>query len=68
MKFNCGESKCAELQRDWKEKTTWHKWFAWFPVRISESECVWLEIIEQKYNPDECNWEFRTIEVSKDKP
>jgi hypothetical protein len=45
MKFNCGP--------DWWERhklsKLWHRWFAWFPVRIGERKCVWLEFIERKH-------------------
>lgn len=26
----------------------WHKWFAWFPVRISDQENAWLEYVERR--------------------
>ena len=28
--------------------TRWHRWFAWFPVRISDDDCRWLEWIERR--------------------
>ena len=45
-------------------RTEWHRWFAWRPVRLPEMNyegvrvpkmCVWLETIERKreYNLDE---------------
>ncbi len=33
------------------EKTNylkWHKWFAWYPVRLNNKTIVWLETIERK--------------------
>lgn len=26
----------------------WHKWFAWYPVRIGECDHRWLETIERR--------------------
>jgi hypothetical protein len=28
----------------------WHSWFAWHPVRISNTQLIWLEIVERKGN------------------
>lgn len=35
-----------EMRRSKKEK--WHKWWAWYPVRIDHYTLVWLETIERK--------------------
>jgi hypothetical protein len=34
----------------WKnaDKTSWHKWFAWYPVTIDGNEKVWLETVERQ--------------------
>lgn len=34
-----------------KDRTLWYKWFAWFPVRINDNECIWLETVERKEIP-----------------
>jgi len=26
----------------------WHKWFAWYPVRISDTTKVWFEVIDRR--------------------
>jgi 3',5'-cyclic AMP phosphodiesterase CpdA len=26
----------------------WHEWFAWYPVRTSDTELRWLEIVKRK--------------------
>lgn len=26
----------------------WHSWFAWYPVRISDTEIVWLQKVQRK--------------------
>ena len=28
----------------------WHRWFAWYPVRVSDDYVVWLEFIERRRN------------------
>lgn len=39
------------------KKTDWHFWFAWRPVRINETELIWLERVErQLIVDDEGNW------------
>jgi hypothetical protein len=35
MKFNCNKIKRPRAKR----------WFAWYPVQMSQNECVWLEFI-----------------------
>jgi hypothetical protein len=29
---------------------TWHVWFAWYPVRIKDHDCRWLEKVERRGN------------------
>jgi hypothetical protein len=52
MKFDC--------DRHYK----WHKWFAWRPVRLGDSDCRWLEIVERKkVKAYGCHWrtDYRPI-------
>lgn len=54
MKFNCGptrEARDAMLRR-------WHRYFAFFPVRVGERECVWLEWVERMGTQHMCGWEY----------
>ena len=44
MKFDCGETASEYFAR--LEK--WHRWFAWYPVRIGYRDCRWLEYVERK--------------------
>lgn len=44
MKFNCGHSTSKKN----KLKEDWHDWFAWYPVRVAEGDCRWLETVERK--------------------
>lgn len=34
-------------KRNNRDKSRWHKWFAWHPVVI-ENDCVWLETVERR--------------------
>lgn len=31
-----------------KEREQWHKWFAWYPVRLPSKKFVWWELIDRK--------------------
>lgn len=51
MRFTCGERKArreAQLQAEITRVTEWHPWFAWLPVRVTSSDCRWLEWVERK--------------------
>lgn len=59
MTFNCGPTR--EEKKAAKEK--WHKWFAWYPVRIENHDCRWLETIERKgeyklLSDIDCGWVY----------
>lgn len=41
MKFRCGESRKDYIKR----MGQWHRWFAWYPVRVGENDCRWLEFV-----------------------
>lgn len=47
MKFNCGSTKAAEKRERW---LNWHRVFAWWPTRVGDNDCRWLECIERKYD------------------
>ena len=64
MKFNCGPSTEKPDSR-----MTWHSWFAWFPVRISDNDCRWLETVERRGNTEYYldgkkywNYEYRPLD------
>lgn len=59
MKFSCGYSPNLKrktkmvfhnirAQKWFKKYTNWHKFYAWYPVRIEEKHCRWLEYVERK--------------------
>lgn len=29
-------------------KAEWHRWFAWYPVRLSCGITVWMEVVERQ--------------------
>ena len=37
-----------------KNKTQWHRWFAWYPIRI-EGKLIWLRFVERQVGYYE-NW------------
>ena len=45
MKFNCGP-----FTKNLDSRLTWHHWFAWYPVRISDNDCRWLETVDRRGN------------------
>ena len=44
MKFKCPQ----KLEEN--EKLFWHDWFAWFPVRVANNDCRWLETVARRGN------------------
>lgn len=57
MKFDCDK---------WKYKYEWHRWFAWYPVKVAEHDCRWLEYVDRKgelicggFGDAFWNWEYR---------
>lgn len=61
MKFDCGETwleKKARLER-------WHRKFAWWPAKLSDHDCRWLEWVERKgeyiewFDGAYWKWEYR---------
>lgn len=56
MRFNCGPSLA---QKRWDKKLKmkdWHKHFCWWPVRIANGDCRWLETIERRYDVWDYQW------------
>lgn len=50
MRFNCGPDKWTKRRRREQKMLGWHKHFCWWPVRLAEGDCRWLETVERKYN------------------
>lgn len=59
MKFHC---KTPETRHAFiKRIEQWHRWFAWYPVRVAENDCRWLEVVERK-GTQESSWDDEWIE------
>lgn len=66
MRWNCDTGK-ERRYRKWKAKQQWHRWFAWYPVKVTHGDCRWLETVETKlyynrYGDD--YWEYRSLVVA----
>jgi hypothetical protein len=59
MKLTCGPTY-YEKQVAKKE---WHLWYAWYPVRLPDNTCRWLEYISRRGTyfgyTDIWEWEYR---------
>lgn len=44
MKWDCD----ARYERKYTRLSDWHRWFAWYPVRIDYGDCRWLETVERR--------------------
>lgn len=31
-------------------KERWHRWFAWYPIRLGDDDCRWLEVVERRFD------------------
>lgn len=51
MKFNCGDSKSLKFIKKCADRSWWHRWFAWYPVRVENNQCCWLEFVYRKSKP-----------------
>lgn len=56
MKFNCGLTwDQKEVLRQQRREAhlqyirSWHPAFAWFPKRVGNNQCVWLESYERRW-------------------
>lgn len=57
MKFSSKTEIRSEKVARWKEENkpfhdyykNWHRWFAWYPVPISQKEKAWLQFVERRY-------------------
>jgi hypothetical protein len=51
MKFRCGRWRRIInefIDRLDADKTEWHNWFAWHPVKVGVEDCRWLETVRRK--------------------
>lgn len=59
MKFDCGLTAKERLAA----REHWHRWFAWYPVRIGSRDCRWLETVERQKTRPHYLWEYREMPV-----
>lgn len=52
MRIACGPTLAERAVLRKKRLGQWHRWFAWRPIRISPTQCVWLEFIQRKMRPN----------------
>ena len=62
MKLDLGETYGEYLNRI----KNWHKWFAWYPVRVASHDYRWLEYVERRgeepsHYMDDIFWVYRAI-------
>lgn len=48
MKLNCGMTAAESAKFYDKKFNEWHRWFAWYPVRVGQRDCRWLETVERR--------------------
>lgn len=48
MKLNCGPTEQERKQEARDRYCHWHRWFAWFPVRVGSRDCRWLEFVDRR--------------------
>jgi hypothetical protein len=64
MRFDCGETHEEKALR----LENWHRWFAWYPVRVGSHDCRWLEAVERKgtfrgwIGDPYWEWEYRALD------
>lgn len=51
MRFKCGltdEEKARRQHERYRQRHTWRRKFAWFPLTIAPGICIWLEQYETR--------------------
>ena len=62
MKFDCGKT----FQERRNRLRQWHKWFAWYPVKVEDHDCRWFEFVERRewgYFQGMSEFEYREIQL-----
>lgn len=68
MRLYCGPTRTEKAVAKERRLEQWHPWFAWRPIRIAPTECVWMEWIERKgrheysYGGPSWYWDYRVVE------
>ncbi|QWY83228.1 hypothetical protein [Rhizobium phage RHph_X2_25] len=52
-----------ESVEEWRARCgKWHRWFAWYPVRVGDSDVRWLEYVERKgWNNHFIGWQWEYL-------
>lgn len=65
MRFDCDRWKRARAARS-EARRQWHRWFAWYPVRVEDEQFphyVWLEWVKARVegwdSPFTREWGYR---------
>lgn len=63
LDFDTGPARRAQAREDARKNREaqlqqWHKWFAWWPVRVGPSDHRWLEFVERREIPVLKNFYF----------
>ena len=68
MKIECG----LTLKEQRIANRKWHKWFAWYPVRVGHREKRWLEYVYRRDNylasPYCIDYEYAALDAGIPKP
>ena len=66
MRFDCGKRNSYQKHMlRLRALHWWHKWYAWFPVRVGPHDCRWLETVERRgerwvsWGGSGWTWEYR---------
>lgn len=61
MKFQCGKTKAEKFEAKLRREFDWHLHFAWWPIKVAQYDCRWLETVERRgYSQGYCidSWIF----------
>lgn len=67
MKLDCGKKERLKKEAKKKKISGWHEWYAWYPVKVAEEDCRWLETILRKpvfyySNPNDIScWQYKSM-------
>lgn len=58
MRFNCGLSVIEKFELRLKHQREWHRHFTWWPTRIGQNDCRWLEWVERRLLYYDADWDI----------
>lgn len=64
--------KNTARRAQWERECKWHRWFAWYPVRITPKKRAWLCSVERRLDawdrtrqPEWYAWDIRRFEYRR---